>query len=86
MDQDHNIDFINNNNDITINNENENEIPCLPPSYPIVSRQYVRTVHKLMSKNIVIPAPAIPHNLDIMVPIIDMSLEKRTFCPRMRGL
>ena len=32
----------------------------------ILSRQYVHTVHQLMGKDIIIPAPAIPNNMDIM--------------------
>ena len=34
----------------------------------ILSRQYVHTVHQLMGKDIIIPAPAIPYNWDIMQP------------------
>ena len=33
----------------------------------VISRQYVHTVHELMGKDIIIPAPAIPNNWDIML-------------------
>ena len=47
---------------------NLGECTDLPPSLPITSRQYVRTVHELMGKDIVIPAPAIPNFEDILEP------------------
>eukprot|EP01083_Nonionella_stella_P302770 1045334_1 len=67
-DNHHNTDNTNHNttNDDTIDNE-------FPPDLQsgnaqILTRQYVRTVHELMGKDIVIPAPAIPHNEAMIAP------------------
>eukprot|EP01084_Bolivina_argentea_P058275 106404_1 len=67
-----NLNYISNidNTNINMDNNSENDID-LPPDLQIgndliLSRQYVRTVHKLLDKDIVIPAPAIPNDFSII--------------------